>query len=281
MFPIMENGNPHYLLVPFGDSIHITLFYNDTDSSDSYVGGIPNAESFCQIWGPTIPLSDYSVTELGNGNYSVLIDSLDPSIYITTGGEPVLSSTPYHLNVQLRSENRSTFEISLRISIIVIPTDVESLGGYPDFLTMLQGEYFTLELLYIDAWHGTPITDASVSVNCGDSNVLQLVTNINESETEPGLYHIEFLGIISGDVVVTITMEKDFYESHSESFFVHVELFPPPPPPPVPVGLITIIVILVFLYSRRNQNKSSETDTLPQPAESLIDFFYTCFQKRP
>ncbi|MFX1605684.1 MAG: hypothetical protein ACFFDD_07230, partial [Promethearchaeota archaeon] len=65
-----QDAGPQDLMVPYGDSINISLFYNDTDYSDGYVGGIVGAQSICRIWGPTLPVSDYSATDLGDGNYS-------------------------------------------------------------------------------------------------------------------------------------------------------------------------------------------------------------------
>lgn len=45
------------LLVPFGDSVEINFFYNDTDSTDGYIGGIRDAFRQCELGGPTTPMS--------------------------------------------------------------------------------------------------------------------------------------------------------------------------------------------------------------------------------
>jgi len=266
-----QNGGPLDLLVPLGDTINITLFYNDTDSSDNYVGGIPDAESLCEIWGPTLFWSDYLVIELGNGYYNILFDSLDPLLYSTTGGEPVLSSVPYFLNVLLHSQNRSASEISLRISIIEIPTYVEELS-YHDPLTLCEGESFVLALQYTDAWHDTPISDASILVSCNNSDVLQIMTILNQSETDSGLYTITVYALSPGPAILSITIEKDFYCSYTESFLVLVVPDPwsPPPPPPIyALPIVVLIIVVLYSYNRKNPNISSETGSLPSPDEQL------------
>ena len=258
-------GGPLDLVVPFGDLLNIILFYNDTDSSDGYVGGIPDAVSICRIWGPTLPTSDYSVTELGNGNYSIIIDSLNSSLYTTTGGEPVLSHEPYVLNVVLHSQNRSAYEITLRIRIVEIPTYV---AYYNDSFIVNEGYIFNLELHYTDAWHDIPITGASVSVNSSDSDVLQIVETPTESYSNPGQYIVTLIGAGLGTAVISVIIDKSYYQTHEMMFFVRVEpmeLDPlPPPPPPPGLSVAIFIVIAVIVYSRRNSNAASESDTSAQ-----------------
>ena len=263
-----QNGSPWNLMVPFGDTINITLFYNDTDSSDFYVGGIPDAESICQIWGPTLPMSDYSVTELGNGNYSILFDSLDPLLYVTTGGEPVLSRESYFLNVFLQLQNRSACQIALRIRIIEVPTSLRT-SGRSDAFGIYEGEVRVLEFNFIDTWHDIPITGANVSVNSSDSDVLQIVEIPTESDSNPGQYIVTLRGAGFGTAVISVNIDKSNYQTREIIFIVQVEppYDPPPPPPSFPLlpFLVTILIIgELIVYRRRKSNAASESETPTQ-----------------
>ncbi|MFX1559790.1 MAG: hypothetical protein ACFFBL_04325, partial [Promethearchaeota archaeon] len=218
----------------------------------------------CRIWGPTLPVSDYSATDLGDGNYSIVFDTLNHTLYQTTLGEPIFTYIPYTLNVVLQSQNRSAEEISLRIRIIRIPTELISPGYNP--LILQEGHALILELQYRDLWHDTPISNATVSVNISDSSVLRFLTVLNESETGPGFYNLVFGADKQGSTTVIITVEKDYHERFIGTWIFEVEPYSGWPPPSPSPGLVIFIIIIVatIIYSRRNSKVAVESDTLIQ-----------------
>jgi hypothetical protein len=241
-----------------GDLINVTFFYNDTDPSDGYVGGVPDAASICRLWGPTLPAPlPISISENGNGSYSVIIDSLNPNLYPITDGEPVLSDEPYYLLAFFHAHNLSACDITLEIEIIEIPTEVVSDFHYlNDFvLDMYEGDVFRLNLQYMDTWHDLPISNASISIDCSDPDVLQLMTN--ETQPETGIYILEFIFPNTGNVTITITMEKTFYSKSLVSFLVVVEQnpFDLPPPPPNPLLSLAIAAGLLVYVIRGHTSR--------------------------
>jgi hypothetical protein len=183
---------PTQYRVPYGDTLSITMFYNDTDSSEGYVGGLENANlTLNDIWGPTISLTSFTIEELGDGYYIFLFDTNDEWLY--SQGEPGPDSEAYKLIFRLALANRTTVSQEIRITIIPLPTRVERVSVD----TVLEyGQTGQMVVKFIDEWPGHPegtlITGANFTID--DSTVLELleITDTYEDPTRPGYYIIEY-----------------------------------------------------------------------------------------
>jgi hypothetical protein len=105
--------------VPYGMQINITLLYNDTDSSDGYIGGLENANlTLNQISGPTKFPTYFTIEALGGGYYSYLFDTTDAWLFSDLStGEQGPQEGLYKLTFRLALENRTTAELMLEIRI--------------------------------------------------------------------------------------------------------------------------------------------------------------------
>ncbi|MFW9811495.1 MAG: hypothetical protein ACFFF9_03500 [Candidatus Thorarchaeota archaeon] len=200
--PSYDPGNYR---IPIGESMNIMLFYNDTDDSDGFIGGLANAQlDLSDIFGPTRPPTYFSVTELGNGSYSFFFDTNDPWLLNTTS-DPRLF--PYEITFRFWLGNHSIAEVKILIRIIDLPTSIDlaeiNIGpntySNPDFTTfdLLYGESGSIVLRYNDEWPGhapgTVITNANLSLD-EELSFIELVSfgTPYEDPGRPGYYIIEF-----------------------------------------------------------------------------------------
>lgn len=82
------NENPYQLMVPVGDAIDLQFFYNDTDGSDGYVGGLSGAQVSARVVGPTLVEHYMEVVDQGNGLYNLTFDTTSEWLYEAVGGVP-------------------------------------------------------------------------------------------------------------------------------------------------------------------------------------------------
>ncbi|NHJ13355.1 MAG: hypothetical protein EAX95_06740 [Candidatus Thorarchaeota archaeon] len=204
----VDPDNPSRYQVPYGDSVTITVFYNDTDFSDGYVGGLVGANiSLSSIFGPTRELTNFELIPLGDGYYYFIFDTLDPWLFEQVIGEPGPQTSPYRLTIRLALANRTAAFIEVFMSIIELPTAIEIIEMSTD---LFYGDSGRLVVMYIDDWPGhsagTLITGANFTVDVGLS-VTQLleIGNPYEDPTRPGYYIIDYTaaGPIIGDTLGT------------------------------------------------------------------------------
>jgi hypothetical protein len=269
------NGSIFDLIVPVGDTLDIRFFYNDTDASDGYVGGLAGAYTSATLYGPTLVRRESTLDDLGNGNYSYLFDTNEGWLFEATGGVPFPHELPYYLDVEVALENRTTREAHIRIYIIEIPTGLVPLN-FENEINMYTGTIFTAFLWYYDAWPGhesNPILNASVSAESSAPNTVRILS-IEADGQEAGLYHINILCNETWtwvDVVnLSLSFEKENYETQTWMIIVNVQLGEgprPPPPPIIPYGAIIIVAVAWFCY-RRNKERifpaaATEEDAVP------------------
>jgi len=155
--PDFEDLNIVNLQIPYGDSMVITFYYNDTDNSDGFVGGIPGAFLTLNSYlrGPTFDGAlNVTLIDLGNGLYQVVFDTLDSDVRAQVGSEA------YRLSIEMGLENRSITDILFRVTIINIDTQLTIIEEQPMY-NLINGESITIELLYFDTWHGVGIPNAN------------------------------------------------------------------------------------------------------------------------
>ncbi|MFX1438919.1 MAG: LamG-like jellyroll fold domain-containing protein [Promethearchaeota archaeon] len=204
-------GNALNLQIPYGDSLSITLFYNDT----WYNRGISNASELTSvIIGPSIPDKDnLLISELSSGNYSLFIDS----------SRWIVSDTRYRIVVNLGLENRSRSTLNLYVTIINIPT---ALTANQETIPMSYSQTTTVLVFYYDIWEGhnnRGLPDGDV--NATSLNEEFVVARVMPQEgMDPGWYEITLLSQRSqGSVVVLIELSKENCESAIVSVAVSVE----------------------------------------------------------
>jgi hypothetical protein len=189
-----DTEHPTQYIVPYGMLINITLLYNDTDSSDGYVGGLANANlTLNDIYGPTISLTSFTIEELGDGYYSFLFNTNDEWLY--PKGEPgPQGDGVYELTFRLALENRTTVELVLEIRIIALPTSFEI---FSVDTALEYGQIGQMVVMFVDEWPGHPlgtlITGANLTVNDAET-ILHLLEIVDayEDPTRPGYYIIEY-----------------------------------------------------------------------------------------
>ncbi|MCK5302559.1 MAG: hypothetical protein KAJ96_05395, partial [Candidatus Thorarchaeota archaeon] len=181
-------------VVPYGETLGIALFYNDTDSSEGYVGGLESANlTLNVISGPTIVIPKlFTIEELGGGHYRYLFDTTDISLLFPSS-QPGPKEGYYTLTFRLALANRTTALLEIRITIIPLPTAIEIVS----MDTSLEyGQTGQMVVKFIDVWQGHPngtlITGANVTID--DSTVLELLEILDtyEDPARPGYYIIEY-----------------------------------------------------------------------------------------
>ncbi|MFW9849577.1 MAG: hypothetical protein ACFFF4_10560 [Candidatus Thorarchaeota archaeon] len=187
------------LQVPFEENVEIRLFYNDTDLSDGYIGGLSGAIDSSFITGGliTIPVQIH-LDDLGNGTYVFLFQSTEPSLFPDTIPGS-LEGFPYFITIQLELEQRETRTIRISIRIIDRPTQFSVISdfvvdsGASGIMTMFYGDQIDFVFAYTEAWLpylGQGIDGATILVSYGEQ---VLVNRYNGTAgTTSGWYKITF-----------------------------------------------------------------------------------------
>ncbi|MBD3158833.1 MAG: DUF2341 domain-containing protein, partial [Candidatus Lokiarchaeota archaeon] len=165
------------LQVPIGDTLTVQLFYNDTDDTEEYVGGIENAtllpessfsgQTFNGKW-------DFPLVELGAGWYSFTFDTTNSSIYDIADWTPGVEYTYY---VALQLENRTLVEVSISIRVVEIPAELifPELDAQNPFVQFPYGQTVAVKVYYNDTWIGHSdsrgIEDATILGEFGEGIV--------------------------------------------------------------------------------------------------------------
>ncbi|MHA2396048.1 MAG: hypothetical protein ACXAC0_05040 [Candidatus Thorarchaeota archaeon] len=206
------------LQIPIGDSMAIDFWYNDTDNSEGFLGGLVGAFATPDtlLRGPTLPTPiNVTIIHLGGGLYQVIFDTTDADI------AAVVSSEVYQLTIFMTLDNRTTANIVFGIEVINTPTELVILETPPSIIT--NGDSITLELYYHDTWHNLGITGATFSSNVSAGS--PFTASIEPGSTS-GQY---FLTLSTGGILfspgsgtVTINLNAESYAISSESLFLEV-----------------------------------------------------------
>jgi hypothetical protein len=218
------SNNTVDLQIPFGDSMSIDFFYNDTDNSDRYVGGLAGAMATLNsyIRGPSIEsYLNVTLISLGNGLYRVVFDTTDSVL------GAFISPDLYRLYVEMSLGNRSTTDILFRIRIINVPTELRIVGinggSPPAEWTLTNGDPFLIELFYYDTWHGIGIAGTSVSANV--SAGAPFTAAIYEGSTS-GQYFVEISSrgfmLTPSSGTLSVGIGQEFYVSGSQTHLLNV-----------------------------------------------------------
>ena len=196
------------LQIPLGESMNIDLWYNDTDDSEGYVGGLSGALATANSYlrGPTIdtPLN-VSLVELGFGLYRISFDTTNPAI------AAMVTDEPYRFYIEMDLANRRIAEILIRIVVIDIPTELVVIGNVPD--AIINGDTVDFEIFLNDTWHNVGLAGQDV-VLTGEGG-LQGIVGLDWEEIGSGRYRVTLStgGILvnAGSGFVTISVEIPGY----------------------------------------------------------------------
>jgi hypothetical protein len=197
------------LQVPYGDTIPVTLLYNDTYSAT----GIANAQSNGSRYsGPGVYEEPLVLSDHGNGNYSFVFNTLDWSL-----------GSVISFNVQFLLENHSLAIFVFEITIIKIQTNLEVIG--PSVMSLHWGMNTTVWVYYSDAWPGHSeegITEAIVVI---DNSQPQFATieYLGPDESRQGYYQFRVRAHRRAGVAeVTIHFNKTFYDAAAVTLSISV-----------------------------------------------------------
>ncbi len=187
--------HPFEYIVPYGEVLNITVFYNDTDASEGITGGLVGAQlNLSSIYGPTRALSSFEMVSLGGGYYYFLFNTLDSWLFEQAVGDPGPQTSPFRLTLILDLENRSHASQVIDIWIIELPTSIEIVEMNTN---LLYGDTGRLVVMYLDAWPGHPegtlISGASFTLDI-DTAVTELLgfSDPYEDPARPGYYVVEY-----------------------------------------------------------------------------------------
>jgi len=211
------------LELPFGDSILISFYYNDTDDSDGYVGGLSGASITATIFGGGIGTSiTFDVVDY------FVFDSTSTDLFVTGLAIPrALPDNPFTLLIEVelpyREAHSGLSAISITVTIIERPTTLEFSDDdvEDDSITMYYGETIEIDINYYESWLDIPgagITGAYFTATPDIVNQYVTITNI--STTVPGIYHLTIqvgspllpVGINDEVIDITIVLSLDNYE---------------------------------------------------------------------
>ena len=226
----IENDTLDELQLPFGDSIRISFYYNDTDDSDGYVGGLSGATITATIYGGGIGTSiTFDVVDLGNGTYYFVFDSTSAELFETGLAVPqAMPDNPFTLIIEVdllyREAHSGVNAIDIAITIIERPTtlvyhttNVDATGS----ATTFYEELITIEVNFYESWRGITgegVTGASFTVIPRIAYTDVEITNV--STASPGIYRLTILveapfmsiGIDSKIVDFLVVCELENYE---------------------------------------------------------------------
>ncbi len=239
------------LQIPLGDTMTIYFFYNDTESSDGYIGGLigafPTINSYLR--GPTIDsYLNLTVLDLGNGLYSITFDTTDATI------AAVVSSEAYRFYIEMSLENRTTSDVLFRITVINISTEFTIINEQPVW-SLVNGETLTIELRYWDTWHNIGISGAAFSANASRGAPFTVTT---EEGSTPGQYFVivssSGIKLSSGSGTIAIKIGEGVYVIGEDALVVELTLngFDLIMTNSITFGLplVLIVFIIIFGYVR-------------------------------
>ncbi|MFW9833695.1 MAG: DUF2341 domain-containing protein [Candidatus Thorarchaeota archaeon] len=199
------------LIVPYGDLLSLTLFYNDTWYNQGIVGA---TNLVAIIMGePIADKDDLTIIEVSNGNYSLIIDS----------GLWTVSPIPYSIFLSVALENRSKSTLTLQLTIIDIPTalDIDS-----ESIVLSYSQTVTVWVFYHSTWeshNNRGISGGDINATSLDT-VFVVVSDWHPDDSRTGWYEITLRSQRTrGSAVVSIQLSKENHESASLTLAVSVE----------------------------------------------------------
>jgi len=217
-----------YLELPMGDSILISLFYNDTSLVGGLFGGIidANFSEFTEMRAPgyigpgnSMPI----IFQEGFGYYNFTFDTNNPALSALNEDWPTIIQGEYfRFSIDIFDENRELQSVQIYISIITIPTTIVHNGQMVDpedsiEYTLTNGDNMVFDFYINDTWHGWGMDGASFTILPGANAIISSNTSLGN-----GHYRLVILAVgYGGDSVIRITMSREFHDAVEMSFLIH------------------------------------------------------------
>ncbi|MFX1272283.1 MAG: hypothetical protein ACFFAX_11395, partial [Promethearchaeota archaeon] len=152
------------LQVAFGGDIDFEFFYNDTDNSDGYVGGLAGSSTnLTELYGDNMDAVVPFLTDIGDGRYTYAFSTMSIWLFNRIGGIPGASpDNPYTFRISLWIANRTYRTVEIKIRIIEVPTSIDVVDFNFDIGYGSEGH---ITLQYWDEWNNLPITGANLTAN--------------------------------------------------------------------------------------------------------------------
>jgi hypothetical protein len=219
-----------YLQLAMGDTIDISLFYNDSDTVGGLFGGITDANftEYTELRAPgyfgsgSMPI----VFQTGSGYYNFSFDTNDPALYGLYSGRPVIVEGEYfRFRIEIFDENRQLQTLEIRIRIRYTPVVIEHNGQIvnPDdkiVYTLINGQDIVFDFYLNDTWHVLGVNGASFYITSGSTARIS-----SNSSLGNGYYRIVIKAVgYGGDSLIDITMKRAFHDDVQMSFVIHTEM---------------------------------------------------------
>lgn len=217
----VAEDNPLNLVVPMGDTIEILVLYNDTDSTEGYVGGISQANLLdaSVFRGVTFDGGrNFELIEMEGGWYKLVFDTTDTEIYQYSEGVPEIVDGYYRFTIVLKLSNYETSEVTVRLRIIEVPTQVSTDPSDTSF-SLIHGASTTIRVQFNDTWHGIGITDAILTISSDTPSIVV----IGWAEQSNGWYQIELYAESVGvPSAIQIILSRPYHTNATAEFRVSV-----------------------------------------------------------
>ncbi|MGY5856045.1 MAG: hypothetical protein RTS72_05545 [Candidatus Thorarchaeota archaeon] len=232
-----------YLQLTMGDSIVVSLFYNDTGlfehflnttfsefiDDDSLLRGIidANFSEFTDMRAPQYMGSNSTpiVFQEDSGYYSFTFDTSNPLLYASWDYNPIILEDRYFIFfIEIFDENRQRQIREIRIEIVTTLTEIVYQGQIvdPDVpleYTLTNGDGFVFDFFVNDTWHGFGVDGFIFDISQGTT------ANIHgNSSTGNGYYTMNIVAVgYGGDAIITIILSRDFHDDVEINFLIHTE----------------------------------------------------------
>ncbi len=204
----------YYLQLPMGDTIDISLLYNDISTVGGLFGGITNA-NFTDY--TEMRANDYFIGTMpivfqqGFGYYNFTFDTSNASLYDRHTGPIIIEGKYFQFEIGIFDDHRQLQVVYFNIKLIQTPTEILHEGEVIDtelVYTMINGETLTFDFYLNDTWHGWGVAGASFTIESGTTAIIS-----SNSSLGNGYYRIVIRAVGYGDFSsIRIVMSLAFHE---------------------------------------------------------------------
>ena len=218
-----------FLQIPMGDSIDISLFYNDTSTIGGLFGGITTG-TFTELTKLTSPNYMGPLTSLpiifqeGLGYYNFTFDTTLESLYAALESRRILPGVYFEFSIQIYDTNREMRTTIIKIEIISISTEIlhDGLVVDPNInfeYNITNGESIVFDIYITDTWHNQGVDGVTFGITSGAAAKISSHTSLGN-----GQYRLVISAVGYGsDSVIHITMNRTFYDDVAISFLIHAK----------------------------------------------------------
>jgi hypothetical protein len=132
-----------------------------------------------------------------------------------------------------------------------------TVSEYTGGLDVYTDRIYSLSVYYNDTWHNLPISNATLSANSGDPNIVEVVS-LDPDVESAGTYLVTIITKFWGSTSLTINVSKPSYEPQGIVVPISVHSPGPPPPPPTNYLPILIVILMISMYCEKRSTKTTK-----------------------